>query len=197
MHLGVPFGPPRGHKNLLSGHAIAVQFASSLSSEQSWKPSQWNVAGMHNAFWHRNWPPWHGGKSGKQIEKFKCLNSWARASLKAATYCTPFRRIHRHSRFCDCIWAHCRCTSVHSHNGIDPIDIWRQCIRLRRGRNGNPSSHHISSLLAHTNRTLDHFSQASCLAHRNVCHPVDNFDMLRKGRRENGITSTIYSKSKY
>lgn len=57
MHFGVPFGPPRGHKNLLSGQAIAVQFASSLSSEQSWKPSQWNVAGMQSAFWHRNWPP--------------------------------------------------------------------------------------------------------------------------------------------
>ena len=36
MHFGVPFGPPLGHKNLLSGHAIAVQFASSLSSAQSW-----------------------------------------------------------------------------------------------------------------------------------------------------------------
>lgn len=36
MHFGVPFWPPFGHKNLLSGHAIAVQFASSLSSEQSW-----------------------------------------------------------------------------------------------------------------------------------------------------------------
>lgn len=35
IHFGVPLGPPRGHKNLLSGHAIAVQFASSLSSEQS------------------------------------------------------------------------------------------------------------------------------------------------------------------
>lgn len=35
IHFGVPFAPPRGHKNLLSGHAIAVQLASSLSSEQS------------------------------------------------------------------------------------------------------------------------------------------------------------------
>lgn len=29
MHFGAPFGPPRGHKNLLSGQAIDVQFASS------------------------------------------------------------------------------------------------------------------------------------------------------------------------
>lgn len=30
IHFGAPLGPPCGHKNLLSGHAIAVQFASSL-----------------------------------------------------------------------------------------------------------------------------------------------------------------------
>ena len=35
IHFGALFGPPLGHKNLLSGHAIAVQFASSLSSAQS------------------------------------------------------------------------------------------------------------------------------------------------------------------
>lgn len=35
MHFGVPSTPPRGHRNLLSGHAIAVQLASSLSSAQS------------------------------------------------------------------------------------------------------------------------------------------------------------------
>lgn len=34
MHLGVPLGPPLGHKNLLSGQAIAVQFASSLLSKE-------------------------------------------------------------------------------------------------------------------------------------------------------------------
>lgn len=30
IHFGAPLGPPCGHRNLLSGHAIAVQFASSL-----------------------------------------------------------------------------------------------------------------------------------------------------------------------
>lgn len=36
IHFGAPLTPPCGHRNLLSGHAIAVQLASSLEiSKQS------------------------------------------------------------------------------------------------------------------------------------------------------------------
>lgn len=35
MHFGAPIDPSRGQRNLLSGQAIAVQFASSDMSEQS------------------------------------------------------------------------------------------------------------------------------------------------------------------
>lgn len=63
MHLGVPPAPPLGHRNLLSGQAMAVQFTSSDPSEQSLYPSQWKAPGMQRAFAHRNCTPWQSGKS--------------------------------------------------------------------------------------------------------------------------------------
>jgi hypothetical protein len=66
--LGPPVGDPWGQRNLLSGHPINVQLASSELSAQSAKPSHRHRFGKQSPLSHRNWPLWHAGKSAKSTK---------------------------------------------------------------------------------------------------------------------------------
>lgn len=68
-HFGPPVGDPWGQRNLLSGHPMRVQLASSELSAQSAKPSQRHRFGKQSPLSHRNWPLWHAGKSARQRTK--------------------------------------------------------------------------------------------------------------------------------
>lgn len=69
-HLGPPLEDPLGQRNLLSGHPMSVQLASSELSAQSAKPSQRHRLGKQSPLSHRNWPLWQAGKSA-QVETEK------------------------------------------------------------------------------------------------------------------------------